>query len=515
MKRALPTLGALLGLMFLCASAMAQQQQQQAPPEPRPAAAQQAAQDTQTGQFQAIRQNQLAVTINGEQRFFVVSPEAQVVINGQPARLTDLRPGDQIAVRLGPNQTAIQVAVRRGNQAAQQQPGQPGAEQPAQPRAEQPAQRPEQQPRQQPDQRPGQQSDQRPDQRPGQQPQRQPGQQPQDSAAQQQPRLEEGVRLGVLLAPAPSGTLIQDVRPGSPADHARLQPGDYLLSIGDTKIDREEAVMQALSQFNEGDTAQVVIWRNGEQRTVEVTFDPRFQRAFRQEFPETAPGSQEQGDQRETAWLGVTMRRFAPEPLPGQPQAEQQVQGVHLLRVYPSGPAARAGLRSGDIVVQAGDQRVERPEDLADAVSQREPGDTIELTVVRNGEQHRVTAQLGSLAAFFGDSDSQTPQPFLGDFQHDDVSEHAMMLEQNRRFAEQHQRLEELVLKLHDEVRALRQELRGVRPDEQPAPEGQTPQTRPGAGTPREPGAAPALPRPNQGNQGAPDNRGTPDNREN
>lgn len=397
---------------------------------------------------------------------------------------------------------------------AQQQP--PPQPRPA-PQVQQPQRQaqPQTQQQQQRAEQPAQQPQQQPEQQPGQQPDQQPPRRlPQDNAATPQPRLnDDGVRLGVLLAPSPAGVLVRDVRPGGPADHAQIQAGDYLLSIGETKIDGEDAVVQALSQFREGDTAELVIWRDGQQRKVEVTFDPRFQRAFRQEFP--AADSADQGDQRDTAWLGVTMRRFTPEaiPAPGQPQPQPQQQGVYLLRVYPSGPAARAGLMAGDVVIQADGQPVARPEDLADAVSQHAPGDTIELTVVRNGQQRQATARLGSLAAFFGESEDETQQPFLGDFRDDDISEHAMMLEQNRRFAEQHQRLEELVQRLHEEVRALRQELRGGRADDQQgASASQTPQTQPGTGTPQD--AAPATPTPrapdNRPNQGDPGNTRQP-----
>ena len=469
-------LSAFAGWMLAVCAASPALAQEQPPPEPRPAQAaqqpqpsQQPQQDAQArpqqnaqvGQFQAIRQNQLAVTIDGEQQFFVLSPEAQVTINGQQARITDLRQGDQISVQLGPNRTVMRVAARRGDQP-------PARRQP-----------PDQQPAQQP--------------RDTQEPR--PGQPPRDDAARQQPRLDgEGVRLGVLLAPSPRGALVQEVQPGSPADQARIQPGDYLLSIGEHQIDSDEAVVQALSQFKQGDTAEVAVWRNGEEQKVRVEFDERFQRTFRQGVTENGGFDDQQPE--EGAWLGVTMHRFPPMPLPGAPgqPPQQQPSGVHLLRVYPSGPAARAGLRSGDIVVQAGDQRIERPEDLADAVSQREPGDDLELTVVRNGQQIQVTARLGSLAAFLGQPTSQG-QPLFGDFVDDDVSEHAMMLEQNRRFAEQHQRIEELVLQLREEVRALRQELRGGQaPGQGAAPADQAPQTRPGAGA--APGAAQPLPRP-------------------
>jgi hypothetical protein len=53
------------------------------------------------------------------------------------------------------------------------------------------------------------------------------------------------------------------------------------------------------------------------------------------------------------------------------------------------------------------------------------------------------------------------------------VPDHAMMLEQNRRFAEQHERLEKLILELKDEVRQLRDELR--QRDGKPAQKGEAP----------------------------------------
>ena len=59
-------------------------------------------------------------------------------------------------------------------------------------------------------------------------------------------------------------------------------------------------------------------------------------------------------------------------------------------------PAAEAGVRAGDIVVAAGDDAVHTAEDLVEAVRQADPGDDLDLAVVRNGDETTITATLGN-----------------------------------------------------------------------------------------------------------------------
>ncbi len=67
-------------------------------------------------------------------------------------------------------------------------------------------------------------------------------------------------------------------------------------------------------------------------------------------------------------------------------------EGVLVLRVGPDTPAARAGLREGDVIVSAGDTEIATTADVRRAVA-RSSGEVVPLVVLRRGE--RIGIQLG------------------------------------------------------------------------------------------------------------------------
>jgi S1-C subfamily serine protease len=73
------------------------------------------------------------------------------------------------------------------------------------------------------------------------------------------------------------------------------------------------------------------------------------------------------------AWMGV----FLGDAVDG---------GVHLVAVVPGGPAARADLRVGDIVVQAGELRLTGVRELSSLLARAQPGVTLRLQLLRSGE---------------------------------------------------------------------------------------------------------------------------------
>ncbi len=66
--------------------------------------------------------------------------------------------------------------------------------------------------------------------------------------------------------------------------------------------------------------------------------------------------------------------------------------GALIGDVYPGGPAARAGLRTGDVVLEVDEREVSDAGALRYRIGTREPGETITLQVMRNG--HTFTAQM-------------------------------------------------------------------------------------------------------------------------
>jgi S1-C subfamily serine protease len=90
----------------------------------------------------------------------------------------------------------------------------------------------------------------------------------------------------------------------------------------------------------------------------------------------------------------------APSPLPAS--LHERVGGQEGLRVaelVPEGPAARAGLRVGDILVSAGGRPVTTAQDLQRLMFSDAIGRPLEITVLRNGALVDVIAEPSELSA--------------------------------------------------------------------------------------------------------------------
>ncbi|MEJ2583608.1 MAG: M28 family peptidase [Robiginitalea sp.] len=89
---------------------------------------------------------------------------------------------------------------------------------------------------------------------------------------------EETPRFKVTLGVIPDylfsgeGMRIDGVSEDRPAQKAGLQKGDIVLQLGDSTIVDMMSYMRALSSFEEGQTTTVVVERNGEKVSAEVTF---------------------------------------------------------------------------------------------------------------------------------------------------------------------------------------------------------------------------------------------------
>lgn len=83
-------------------------------------------------------------------------------------------------------------------------------------------------------------------------------------------------------------------------------------------------------------------------------------------------------------WIGVNVAE-APETIEGS-RAE-------MTDLLPDTPAAESGLKRGDILLQVGKNEVHQPEDVLDASFFITAGDTVPITVIRDGEKITVNVQ--------------------------------------------------------------------------------------------------------------------------
>ena len=83
----------------------------------------------------------------------------------------------------------------------------------------------------------------------------------------------------------------------------------------------------------------------------------------------------------ERGWLGVAV--------------DDRDAGVTIASVDRTGPAARAGIRAGDVVVAVGGDRIESSRGLIRAVAVVPPGDRVEVTVRRQGREIEIPVSVG------------------------------------------------------------------------------------------------------------------------
>lgn len=92
-------------------------------------------------------------------------------------------------------------------------------------------------------------------------------------------------------------------------------------------------------------------------------------------------------------WLGLEVQSLTPElsesfGLVGSP-------GVLVAGVFRDGPAFNAGLQPGDVILKIADEAAQDGRTSMNQVARMQPGETIKLDILRNGEPSSVTATIG------------------------------------------------------------------------------------------------------------------------
>ena len=75
--------------------------------------------------------------------------------------------------------------------------------------------------------------------------------------------LTPDVRNEAQLQPSVHGAIVEDVKPGSPADNAGLQRGDVIMEVNRKPVKSASDVAQTLSSVPNGQDALVLVWSNG------------------------------------------------------------------------------------------------------------------------------------------------------------------------------------------------------------------------------------------------------------
>jgi serine protease Do len=175
-----------------------------------------------------------------------------------------------------------------------------------------------------------------------------------------------------LGTPGTRGALVSQVRPDGPAEAAGIRRGDVIVAYRGSEIVELRELPRAVSATRVGEVVAIDLIRDGERRTVEARIGELAEPAAAAAVAESRGGVGRYGLEVEELTPELRARLGIDEP-----------GGVVVAGVEPGGAAERAGLRPGDLILEADRKPIAGIPDLARALEGADEGT---LLLVRRGD---------------------------------------------------------------------------------------------------------------------------------
>jgi S1-C subfamily serine protease len=167
---------------------------------------------------------------------------------------------------------------------------------------------------------------------------------------------------------AERGVLVVAVQSDSPAQKAGIVRGDIILEVNGTAVNTRAELVRLVDARKSGDTLSVKVRHGDSEKTVSVSLSERNGRP----------------------WLGAAL---SPAGL-GRARALRKrelgyqlpAKGAYVETVVAGGPAEKAGLKPGDVIVSVDGTDVDPGHSLGGLIAAKKVGDTITLSVMPSGQ---------------------------------------------------------------------------------------------------------------------------------
>jgi len=96
-------------------------------------------------------------------------------------------------------------------------------------------------------------------------------------------------------------------------------------------------------------------------------------------------------------WMGAEVQSVTPDIAEGLGMKNKDAGGAIVAGVQGNGPAAKAGLKTGDVITQLDGQPVKGANELIKKIQAIAPGSSVELATLRQGKERKVSVSLGKM----------------------------------------------------------------------------------------------------------------------
>jgi len=204
-----------------------------------------------------------------------------------------------------------------------------------------------------------------------------------------------------LKLPAVRGVLLTEVQDDSPAAKAGLKPGDVITEYDGERIEGTAAFRRMIRETPPGRTVRLTYWRDAQSQSVSVELESRrdeiqgaIQRAMPPDFVfRTGPGMFPDMPMMmgRTPRLGIEAIDLSGQlgEYFGAPDGE----GVLVTDVMADTPAAKAGLKAGDVITKLDGDRVHSVGELRAKLGEKHEEKSVTLTLLRRGAEMSLTVE--------------------------------------------------------------------------------------------------------------------------
>jgi serine protease Do len=155
--------------------------------------------------------------------------------------------------------------------------------------------------------------------------------------------VAESIGLG-----KPMGALVQSIEPGTPAEKAGIEAGDIITKFAGQTIDKAQDLPRLVAGTRPGTKSTVQVFRRGAYKDLSVTVAE-----LDVAKPAAAADDAKPSAKLASANLGLNLSELSAQ----QKRELKQANGVIVEAA--SGPAARAGLRPGDIIMAVANVQID------------------------------------------------------------------------------------------------------------------------------------------------------------
>jgi serine protease Do len=170
------------------------------------------------------------------------------------------------------------------------------------------------------------------------------------------------------------GALVAQTQADTPAAKAGIASGDVIIGVDGAKVDGPRELSRKIAALGPNATAELTYIHNGSEKRASVKLGTLPDKEAKLETPHAHAGK------TELSKFGMSLAPAADLPNAGN-------DGAAVTDLDPDGVAAQKGLRSGDVILDAGGKAVSSPEDVVHALdAARKDGRTAVLLRVKSGD---------------------------------------------------------------------------------------------------------------------------------